>query len=204
MVKEKLKRYKVQDNDDRYSDHYRVTLTNWVWLKSIQQKLVQEFRKVLMWYHSMLISIKRSKWQKYFWCYIKQIMNVFHSCDGTYIFIRWKMKCSIQFGLASLNRTFHLSPHENISTTAFITIHNLYMIERYELNFERAYSVPLNHMYKYINERLKQRIGQLRAGVCRPCDTIELTATSCNFSLCRRVEKVCVDRQLLRYSWSRS
>ena len=31
-------------------------------------------------------------------------------------------------------------------------------------------------------------------------DTIELTATSCSFSLCRRVEKVCVDRQLLRYS----
>ena len=40
----------------------------------------------------------------------------------------------------------------------------------------------------------------LRAGVCRPCDTIELTATICNFSLYRRVEKVCVDRQLLRYS----
>ena len=43
-------------------------------------------------------------------------------------------------------------------------------------------------------------LGWVRAGVCRPCDTIELTATSCNFSLCRRVEKVCVDRQLLRYS----
>ena len=40
----------------------------------------------------------------------------------------------------------------------------------------------------------------LRAGVCRPCDTIELTATSCNFSLCRHVEKVCVDLQLLRCS----
>ena len=40
----------------------------------------------------------------------------------------------------------------------------------------------------------------LKAGVCRPCDTIELTATSCNFSLCRRVEKVCADRQLLRDS----
>ena len=40
----------------------------------------------------------------------------------------------------------------------------------------------------------------VRAGVCRPCDTIELTATSWNFSLCRRVEKVCVDRQLFRYS----
>ena len=35
--------------------------------------------------------------------------------------------------------------------------------------------------------------GALRAGVCRPCDTIELTATSCNFSLCRRVEKICLD-----------
>ena len=43
-------------------------------------------------------------------------------------------------------------------------------------------------------------LSPFRAGVCRPCDTIELTATSCNFSLCRRVEKVCVDRQLLRYS----
>ena len=40
----------------------------------------------------------------------------------------------------------------------------------------------------------------LKAGVCLPCDTIELTATICNFSLCRRVEKVCVDWQLLRYS----
>ena len=40
----------------------------------------------------------------------------------------------------------------------------------------------------------------LRAGVCRSCDMIELMATCCNFSLCRRVEKVCVDRQLLRYS----
>ena len=43
-------------------------------------------------------------------------------------------------------------------------------------------------------------ISPYRAGVCRPCDTIELTATSCDFSLCRRVEKVCVNWQLLRYS----
>ena len=44
----------------------------------------------------------------------------------------------------------------------------------------------------------------IRAGVCRPCDTIEPTAISCNFSLCRRVEKLCADRQLFRYSSSRS
>ena len=48
--------------------------------------------------------------------------------------------------------------------------------------------------------RLPPRRRRIKAGACRPCDTIELTATSCNFSLCRRVEKVCVDRQLLRYS----
>ena len=54
-------------------------------------------------------------------------MNAFHSCDGTAIFIWLKMKCSIQLGFASLNRTFHLSPHENICTIALITIHYLYI-----------------------------------------------------------------------------
>ena len=51
-------------------------------------------------------------------------------------FVRWysyfhsvKDKCSIQLGFASLNRTFHLSPHENICTIALITIHYLYNIE---------------------------------------------------------------------------
>ena len=58
--------------------------------------------------------------------YIKQIMNVSHSCNGTNIFIRWKMKCTIQLGFASLNGTFHLSPHENICTIALINIHYLY------------------------------------------------------------------------------
>ena len=39
-------------------------------------------------------------------------MNVFNSCDSTDIFILLKIKCSIQPGFASLNRTFHLSPLE--------------------------------------------------------------------------------------------
>ena len=39
------------------------------------------------------------------------------------------MNCSIQLGFASLNRTFHLSPHENICTIALITIHYLYNID---------------------------------------------------------------------------
>ena len=56
-------------------------------------------------------------------------MNAFNSCDGTSIFILREMKCSIQLGFASLNRTFHLSPHENICTIALITIHYLYTKE---------------------------------------------------------------------------
>ena len=38
-----------------------------------------------------------------------QIMDVYE-CNGTNIFMRWKMKCSIQRGEAELNGTFHLSP----------------------------------------------------------------------------------------------
>ena len=49
-----------------------------------------------------------------------------HSCSGTYIFIRWKMKYTIQLGFTSLNGTFHLSHHENICTTALINIHYSY------------------------------------------------------------------------------
>ena len=61
-------------------------------------------------------------------CYIKQIMNVFHSCNGANMFIRWKLECSIQLGSASLNRTFHLSTHEHIRTIALINIHYVYNI----------------------------------------------------------------------------
>ena len=41
------------------------------------------------------------------------------------------MKCSIQLGFASLNRTFNLSPNENIRAIALITIHYLYNIAQH-------------------------------------------------------------------------
>ena len=41
-----------------------------------------------------------------------------YECNGTDIFMRWKIECSIQRGEAKLNRTFHLSPNENIYTIA--------------------------------------------------------------------------------------
>ena len=44
------------------------------------------------------------------------------------------MKCSIQPGFASLDRTFHLSPHENICAIALITIRYLYSMNHMKLH----------------------------------------------------------------------
>ena len=54
-------------------------------------------------------------------------MNVYE-CNGTNIFMRWKMKCSIQRGEAKLNGTFHLSPNENIPLHELENIHYLLYI----------------------------------------------------------------------------
>ena len=57
--------------------------------------------------------------------------------------------------------------------------------------------VQFNYDYQIKGNTCRFCLHQrFKAGVCRPCDTIELTATSCNFSF----EKVCVDWQLLRNS----
>ena len=57
-----------------------------------------------------------------------QIMNG-HECDGTDIFMRWKMVCSIQQGKVKLIRTFHLSTNENICTITWMkNIHYLFHI----------------------------------------------------------------------------
>ena len=87
------------------------------------------------------------------WCYIKQIMNAFNSCDGTAIFIQWEMKCSIQLGFASSNRTFHLSPHENICTIALITIHYLYTIRGSIVSFDWNQNLcyPTSHTTRLIS-----------------------------------------------------
>ena len=60
-------------------------------------------------------------------CYRIQIMNVYE-CNGTNIFMRWKMKCSIQRGEAELNGTFHLSPNENICSIARMRKHSLFVL----------------------------------------------------------------------------
>ena len=44
------------------------------------------------------------------------------------IFMRWKMKCSIQRGEDELNGTFDLSPNENICSTARMRKHSLFVL----------------------------------------------------------------------------
>ena len=58
--------------------------------------------------------------------YIKQIMNVFSFVQWNKYFhsVKDEMYHSTRF--ASLNGTFHLSPHENICTITLINIHYLY------------------------------------------------------------------------------
>ena len=63
--------------------------------------------------------------------YIKQIMIVFSFVQWNKYFHSVKDEMYIPFnsiGFASLNGTFHLSPHENICTIALINIHYFYII----------------------------------------------------------------------------
>ena len=52
---------------------------------------------------------------------------LYETNNECFSFVRWyryfhsvKEECSIQFGFASLNRTFNISPYENIYTIALI------------------------------------------------------------------------------------
>ena len=52
-----------------------------------------------------------------------------YECDGTHIFMRRDIECSIQRSEARLNRTYHLSSNENIFTIARMkNIHYLFCI----------------------------------------------------------------------------
>jgi hypothetical protein len=64
-----------------------------------------------------------------FWYYIKQIMNVFIRAMVRIFSFGERLNVPFNSAVASLNGTFHLSPHENILTIALINIHNLYSIK---------------------------------------------------------------------------
>jgi hypothetical protein len=61
-----------------------------------------------------------------FWYYIKQIMNVFIRAMVRIFSFGERWNVPFNSAVASLNGTFHLSPHQNILTIALINIHYLY------------------------------------------------------------------------------
>ena len=61
-----------------------------------------------------------------FWYYINQIMNVFIRAMVRIFSFGERWNVPFNSAVASLNGTFHLSPHENILTIALINIHYLY------------------------------------------------------------------------------
>ena len=76
-----------------------------------------------------------------FWYYIKQIMNV--SIRAMVRIFSFGERWNVPFNsaVASLNGTFHLSPHENILTIALINIHYLYTIPmHWTTSFEISFS----------------------------------------------------------------
>ena len=86
-----------------------------------------------------------------------------HSCNGTKYFHSVKNEMYLQLGFASLNGTFHLSPHENICTIALINIHYLYT---------NVHSIgKLNLLRKLLNFTfLSQYLSSLRKLLNANCD----------------------------------
>ena len=86
-----------------------------------------------------------------------------HSCNGIYIFIRWKMKCTIQLGFASLNGTFHFSPYENICTNC--THKHSIFVYCHLLSDEQIY----RFMYLFNSINKKEDYFKLQSNLCIFC-----------------------------------
>ena len=69
-------------------------------------------------------------------------MNVFiHAMVRIFSFgERWNVLFNL--AIALLNRTFHLSPHENILTIALINIHYLYIIQHHTKKMQYLHDCP--------------------------------------------------------------
>ena len=80
-----------------------------------------------------------------FWYYIKQIMNVFIRAMVRIFSFDKRWNVLFNSAIASLNRTFRLSPHENILIIALINIHYLYTITQFNSVIERYYRVQLGN-----------------------------------------------------------
>ena len=90
-----------------------------------------------------------------FWYYIKQIINVFIRAMVRIFSFGERWNVPFNSAVASLNGTFHLSPHENILTIALINIHYLYNIVQI-LNEVILHTLTCNVLINFFQYFVKQ------------------------------------------------
>ena len=93
-----------------------------------------------------------------FWYYIKQIMNAFIRAMVRIFSFGERWNFLFNSAIASLNRTFHLSPHENILTIALINIYYLYIIQSFQCF---ACLFFFFNLFPYKESRMKINYGNL-------------------------------------------
>ena len=103
----------------------------WRWKHKKKQRKYAVSRMYLKNYDISCLINSFAKSNSLFWYYIKQIMNVFIRAMVRIFSFGERWNVLFNSAIASLNRTFHLSPHENILTIALINIHYLYTILNY-------------------------------------------------------------------------
>ena len=108
-------------------------------------KKIRRFPYVFKKYDISCLINSFAKSNSLFWCYIKQIMNVFIRAMVRIFSFGKRWNVLFNSAIASLNRTFRLSPHENILTIALINIHYLYTITQFNSVIERYYRVQLGN-----------------------------------------------------------
>ena len=110
--------------------------------------------------------------------HIKQIWMLPHLCNGTNIFIQWKMKCIIQLGFTSMSGKFHISPpkylhHCTHKHSLFVCYQNNVAGSSahcspwlYELPHAKTWHIPLWFVQQFchlpIFHNVKQNQGGLR------------------------------------------
>jgi hypothetical protein len=97
------------------------------------QFILTQYSKLSKWDLMQIRLVKMAAYSKpfnisLFWYYIKQIMNVFIRAMVRIFSFGERWFVPFNSAVASLNGTFHLSPHENILTIALINIHYLYTV----------------------------------------------------------------------------
>ena len=146
-------------------------------------------------YIIMLIEVRCSDTHKYVSNFLKEgtLHQHISTMCNTRPSITWSLEC------------YHYETRYRTVSSTDSNGHTTYRTESYQ---ERVVTYRDSLVYEFSQWRdvspppppvARGVATRVRPGVCRPFVETELTATSWNFSLCRRVKKVYVDRQLIGY-----